>query len=144
MYQLFTYGSLMCEDIMRSVAGPCESLGEASLLNHRRLAVKGEHYPGMIQAPGFSVQGRVYQGISATGLQRLDRFEGDMYRRIEVQVELVDGSRMVVFTYLFRDACRDRLAPREWHLQEFLKRGKRDFTASYMGFDQLPGDDGKP
>jgi gamma-glutamylcyclotransferase (GGCT)/AIG2-like uncharacterized protein YtfP len=144
MHQLFAYGSLICEDIMGSVAGPCESLGEASLRDHRRLEVTGEHYPGMIPAPGFSVLGRVYGGISDAGLDRLDRFEGDMYQRCEVEVELADGTRLVVFTYLIRDACRHRLASREWHLEAFLERGKRAFTASYLGFDQLPGDEDQP
>lgn len=144
MYRLFAYGSLICEDIMYAVAGPCGQLGRARLLHHRRLAVKGEHYPGMIAAPGFSVDGMVYQGIDAAGLARLDRFEGDMYQRLPVQVELADGRLLEVFSYLVRDACRDQLTSRDWQLEEFLQRGKGAFTASYLGFGRIPGEDEQP
>ena len=135
MHLLFAYGSLICEDIMLAVAGPCRTVADASLQGYRRLVVRGQHYPGMIEAPGYSVQGRVYRDISVAGWQRLDRFEGDMYQRRSVQVVLADGTRVTAFSYVFKEACRDQLEPGEWQFDDFMADGKQ---ASYLGFHRVP------
>ena len=138
MHLLFAYGSLICEDIMFAVAGPCQSVAEASLRDYRRLVVRNQHYPGMIEAPGYSVQGRVYRGISVAGWQRLDRFEGEMYQRRPVQVVLTAGARVSAFSYIIKDAYRDQLEPRDWQFDDFLDQGKQAFVASYLGFRRIP------
>ena len=79
---LFTYGTLMCEDIMNAVTGFCHKAFPARLQDFRRLAVKHASYPGIIRAEGYFVEGWVYSGISDAALSLLDRFEGDMYKRL--------------------------------------------------------------
>ena len=141
MHDLFVYGSLICQDIMGSVAGQCHRLSEARLHDYRRLAVKNAHYPGIIAARGFTVNGVVYCAISDTGMIKLDDFEGGMYQRSSVEVELVDGSRRRVFTYVVKPAFIDQLDSRDWSYDEFLKHGKKPFTSLYMGYHRLAESD---
>ena len=42
--------------------------------------------------------GVVYRKINASAWDRLDRFEGEMYARLVVRIELIDGSNLHVIT----------------------------------------------
>ena len=126
----------MCDDIMHSVAGPCERLGEARLPNHRRLVVRDQHYPGMIEAPGHGVEGVVYGAISETGWRRLDDFEGDMYTRCQLEVTC-RGRPMRVYSYLVKPEFHHRLDHRDWRLEDFLRHGKRAFVEAYIGYTRI-------
>ncbi len=134
MTELFVYGTLMWTDIMDAVAGPCRPLAAATLHDHRRLALRGAPYPGLIAAPGDTVEGLVYTGIGRRGLVRLDRFEGEMYKRVRVRVTLTDGTHRRAFTYVTKEAFRDRLEPREWDPEAFRRQHKAAFQRRYMGF----------
>lgn len=134
MADLFAYGTLMDPDIMGAVAGHCRRLSTAILPNHRRLAVRGAPYPGMVPAAAHNVEGVVYSGIGPRGLVRLDRFEGEMYKRVRVRVTLANGSRRATFTYVIKGAFRDRLEPHEWDPEAFLAHDKAAFQRRYTGF----------
>lgn len=140
MQDLFAYGTLMCTDIMRAVSGCRDLQGSAALLlDHCRLYVRGEHYPGLLPRPGARVEGIVYRRLPAAAWARLDRFEGAMYRRSSVTVELGGGGRLRVFAYLFRPELVHRLEDREWRLEDFLRGGKAQFEAAYGGYAAIAG-----
>ena len=63
MGNLFAYGTLMCEDIMRSVAGVELRHANGVLRGYKRLEVKNEHYPAIIEVDGSEVDGVVYCDI---------------------------------------------------------------------------------
>lgn len=127
MHNLFTYGTLMCRDIMAAVTGRIHEGFPAQLWNYRRLRVRDENYPGIIEVGGFSVLGIVYRGISDVGLIRLDRFEGEMYERLRVVVHEPDGTRTKVFAYVVKQEFTGRLDSRDWNFDDFLLNGKNDF-----------------
>ncbi len=79
MQNLFTYGSLRCEDIMFAVVGQVLRHHPASLADYRCYTVKNEQYPGVVSETGGSVEGVVYYDIEPEGWLRLDRFEGEPY-----------------------------------------------------------------
>ena len=136
-HHLFTYGSLMCEDIMTEVAGT-RLLCEAAMLHgYRRFLVKDEQYPGVVAAVGGVVAGIVYHGIDAANWQRLDRFEGEMYERQQVRVCYTDGSEAEVDCYLFRPEFSHRLTTTEWDFAAFLQGGKTLFQHQYSGFKAI-------
>ncbi|MGD8629972.1 MAG: gamma-glutamylcyclotransferase [Gammaproteobacteria bacterium] len=138
MMDLFAYGTLMCADIMRTVSGCPELVGSAGLLrDHCRLCVRGEHYPGLVPRPGASVQGIVYHAVPADARARLDRFEGDMYVRTAVEVELTDATILRVQTYLVRPEMTGLLEDRVWRLADFLRHGKADFESAYAGYSAI-------
>ena len=134
----FTYGSLMCDDIMGAVtaAAPLTPV-PARLAGYRRFPVIGADYPGMLPAADGLVEGVLYLNLPASAWPRLDAFEGDEYLRSEVEVELADGRRLAAWTYVFKPEYAARLGEGEWDFARFLKTGKARFEALYMGFDTL-------
>jgi gamma-glutamylcyclotransferase (GGCT)/AIG2-like uncharacterized protein YtfP len=137
---LFTYGSLMCEDIMASVVGAHLCHTPAVLSGFRRFLVRDEHYPGVVADDAGSVRGRVYHNISPEGWRRLDLFEGEMYVRSEVTVHYADTPDAQVFCYLFRPEFYHRLTTTAWDFDAFLRSGKRIFQRQYCGFKTIGGE----
>lgn len=136
----FTYGSLMCEDIMSVVCGAALRFEPATLDGYRRQCVVGEHYPGMIPVRGHAVAGVLYFDLPDAAWSRLDRFEGDEYERQKVTVRLADGALEEAWTYVFRPEFAQRLTGEEWDFARFLQHGKERFIARYLGFGKLAGE----
>ena len=137
MRNLFVYGTLMCEDIMQEVAGCLPARLPGILPGYERRAVKGERYPGLVPGPGGRVDGVVYRDVPGFAWARLDRFEGDMYRRRRVQVALTDGATLVAETYVVRPRFVSRLDRAEWNFSEFLRSGKAKLCRHYQGYANL-------
>jgi gamma-glutamylcyclotransferase (GGCT)/AIG2-like uncharacterized protein YtfP len=138
MVNVFTYGSLMCADIMATVSG-VNPLSESALLgNYRRYAVLGEAYPALITEAGAQTQGLLYSNISDEALRRLDVFEGDYYQRCELVVALLDGRQVRAQTYVFRADYRHLVADWPWSFEHFLNVGKAKFESAYLGLQHLP------
>jgi gamma-glutamylcyclotransferase (GGCT)/AIG2-like uncharacterized protein YtfP len=139
MESLFAYGTLMCEDIMRDVAGCLPAHAPATLKGYRRWTVKGEQYPGLAPDPEGRVEGVLYRDVSASAWERLDRFEGEMYARRMVLVELDDGRTVDAEAYIVKPECAGRLEDSEWDLAEFLRNGKAAFRRGYKGYQSING-----
>ena len=136
-HDLFTYGSLMCPDIMAAVAGFQLESRRAVLSGYRRLLVRGEHYPGVIPCPAVSVAGIVYHNVPPAAWSRLDRFEGEMYERLPVTVAYDSGTAGKVCCYICRPAFHGRLTLEDWDFDIFLQSGKLIFQQQYGGFQEL-------
>lgn len=134
----FTYGSLMCADIMTRVAGIDLAGTPAGLSGHVRHPVAGEDYPGVVASPGGRVEGVLYRGLDPAALARLDAFEGEMYERLAVSVNPVGGETVMAWCYIFRAPYRHLLQPGDWSFADFLAAGKARFLARYLGFAALP------
>jgi gamma-glutamylcyclotransferase (GGCT)/AIG2-like uncharacterized protein YtfP len=76
----------------------------------------------------------VYRDVPGFAWRRLDRFEGDMYRRQRVQAQLADGATLMAETYLVRPRFLARLDRVEWNFAEFLRSGKGKFCRGYRGY----------
>lgn len=136
----FTYGSLMCEDIMAAVCDlPIGKLAayRAALAGFVRHPVTEESYPGIIPASGAMVVGVVYVDVPEAAWPRLDRFEGEMYERLPVMIRLEDGASLEAHSYVIRPHFVDRLAAGEWDSSAFLREGKAQFIARYLAFREL-------
>ena len=130
----FTYGTLMCEDIMEEVTG-CRHMAEPAVLKgFRRFAVRGELYPGIIPREDGNVPGVIYRDVSPNAWHRLDEFEGELYERRKVEIILPGGGSLWAGTYVVRPKFVSRLAPVDWQFEEFLKTGKSVFRKSYKGY----------
>lgn len=137
----FTYGSLMCADIMARVSGLDLSGEVAELPGHIRHPVAGEDYPGVVAEPLGVVSGILYRGVDGAALVRLDAFEGAMYARLPVAVRLADGATVAAWCYVFREPYRHLLQAGDWSFERFLAEGKARFLARYLGFAALPDAD---
>ena len=136
MATIFTYGSLMCEDIMATVTGQNLVFDEAHLLDYERYAVRDEEYPAIIPKTASTVQGRVYYGVNEEGVARLDSFEGDYYQRVLLKVSVL-GRPLEAQSYVFREEYRGLLADWSWDFEHFLQHGKHKFTSQYLGYQRL-------
>lgn len=133
----FTYGTLMCPDIMSAVSG-CNVTGEpATLAGFSRRAVRDEDYPGIRPDANASVEGVLYRDIDKGALARLDAFEGEQYRRETVVVALAGGSRITADTYVIKAEHADLLLPVDWDFDAFLTAGKARFQSRYLGFSRI-------
>lgn len=139
---LFAYGSLMWPAILaRVLQGPhphgldsVPAAEAALLLDHVRLRVRGEDYPGLRPQPGAQVEGRLYQPLPAAAWPLLDAFEGDEYERVQVVVLLAGGERATAWTYRFRAELAGRLLPEPWRPEDFEGAALERFMARYAGF----------
>jgi gamma-glutamylcyclotransferase (GGCT)/AIG2-like uncharacterized protein YtfP len=125
MDQLFAYGTLMCPDIFRTVAGISRRGEPAMISGFQRYAVRGESYPAIVPAPGCEVSGVVYGRISRFAWSRLDRFEGSMYQRLAVDVMRSQGVRLAAQVYVLQPALRHCLDDSDWDFQEFVKTARK-------------------
>lgn len=131
-HNCFTYGSLMCEDIMAAVTGAHYTHEQATLGGYRRGPVLGQTYPGVIPDAQGRVEGVLYRGVSEDACDLLDAFEGEEYMRVAVQVSLADGSLVPAWAYVFRPEHAHRLGNEDWDFAEFLRTGKARFTAMFL------------
>jgi gamma-glutamylcyclotransferase (GGCT)/AIG2-like uncharacterized protein YtfP len=135
--KLFAYGTLMDPEIMMQVSGAeCRS-AQAVLHHFVRKAVRGEVYPAIAPLRGASVDGVVYFGLPAAAFDRLDRFEGPLYRRTAVVAVLEGGDPVKAQAYVIAPNNLSRLSDREWRFDHFLEAGKDAFQKSYRGYEEL-------
>ncbi len=127
----------MCGDIMGEVSGCRLSAIPGILRGYSRRSVKGEHYPALLPDADGRVEGVLYRDVPDSAWRRLDRFEGDMYARQVVQIELNDGASLPAATYVVRPEFLDQLEQSEWDLAEFLRRGKARFRRRYKGYSSI-------
>ncbi len=137
MADLFVYGTLMCADILEAVAGKLPGRAPAVLRGYRRFEVRGEGYPAIMAFEGWTVEGLLCFDISQESWSRLDRFEGEMYLRRLVKVELKGGGIGKGYAYVVRPEFEERLGPGEWSFETFKKYGKGTFISDYQGYDAL-------
>jgi gamma-glutamylcyclotransferase (GGCT)/AIG2-like uncharacterized protein YtfP len=137
MENLFAYGTLMCDDIMREVSGCRLSHVPGTLKGYSRRSVKGEQYPALIPDEEGRVEGVVYWNVPNAAWDRLDRFEGEMYARQLVQIALNDGATVLAATYVVHPEFLDHLEQAEWDFSDFLRHGKASFQRYYKGYQSL-------
>lgn len=125
---VFTYGSLMFEQIWTRVVRGRYRAMPAIATDHARFAVRDETYPAMIARPGSQVAGVVYFDVEDGDVAALDRFEGEDYRRCAIQLTLADGRPLVAETYLYIDATRlsDAWIPENFDVPRFIASYCRD------------------
>lgn len=131
MKHLFTYGTLMCKDIMEHISG-CHLCPLAGVLRgYSRRSVKGEPYPAILANHTGHVEGLIYKDVPNRAWKLLDQFEGHMYARHSVQINLDSGVTMPADTYVIQPAYLDRLTTSDWNFSEFLRKHKESFQRDY-------------
>ncbi len=130
---IFTYGSLMFDEVWRPIAVTPVASMTAELVGFAREGVVGERYPGIRVKPGAVTVGRVYLEVDAQTLARLDAFEGDEYLRSRVTVQ-VRGRRgrlaqIDAEVYVFADPRR--LDGKPWDPDRFARDDASGFYRAH-------------
>ena len=131
---LFVYGTLMVPSIMREAGGHEGPSEPARLAGYRRGCIEGETYPGIVPAPGDSVEGMLYCGLTVAAIIRLDRFEGEYYARLPVHLAIRSGN-VSADAYVIRPGFAHMVTAEPWSLDGFLSRHIDRFVSDYVGFD---------
>lgn len=121
---VFTYGSLMFDEVWRKVVAGDYRSEAATLHDYRRFAVPGVTYPGIVALSGERIAGRLYLEVGPDDMARLDAFEGAEYRRDALPVVLAGGATVSAWTYVWLDHGRLSDAPwlsEAFRLREFLE-----------------------
>lgn len=127
MTDLFTYGTLMCDDILSFILGYLPQHKTGILKGHRRLAVRGENYPAIISDPTSAVNGRIYFNLTESDMKLLDNFEGQLYERRCVTVEFGDHTQLLAETYVARTEYKHCLKESDWDFDDFVKNHKSEY-----------------
>lgn len=124
---LYTYGTLQLPAIMSQIVGRALLGRPARLSGYARYRIRDRVYPAIIEAPGAELAGVVYELLQPRELARLDDYEGAMYERRVVAVEL-GGACIEANAYVLRPEHVHRLSAEPWDLGHF----EREHLASYL------------
>ena len=136
MPNLFAYGTLMEAQVFTAVTGFHPPMVQAKLFGYERFAFIGECYPGIVAGnPNHFVVGQLIKDLPMRYLQRLDEYEGDLYSRQRVMVEIerddeANLENLEAETYIVRPQFEHKLAHHDWdfeyfrrhHLEQYLSR----------------------
>lgn len=134
---LFVYGTLMDAEIMQRVSGQAYEGENAVLTHYQRKMVKGEVYPAIFSKENEQVEGKIYYNISCESINRLDRFEGEMYFRDIVNVSLLNDAIQQAETYVLKPEYYHVIDDKDWEYDLFMQSGKKIFEDGYFGFGEL-------
>jgi gamma-glutamylcyclotransferase (GGCT)/AIG2-like uncharacterized protein YtfP len=124
---LYTYGTLQLPQIMSQIVGRPVFGRPARLAGFARFRIRDRVYPAIVESPGAEVGGVIYEGLAAAELVRLDDYEGPLYERRAVEVD-VEGGTSSAYTYVLRPEHVERLSSEPWDLARF----EREHLASYL------------
>ena len=127
---LFVYGTLLLPKIMEAVTGSSYESIPATLEGYRRLRLKNEVFPGIIADPEAYTKGKLYLGVEARSLRRLDAFEGDLFERRLLSVTAENGERCQAYVYLVPDRNSNQLENEPWSLKIFRQDDYETFMAN--------------
>ncbi len=126
--RLFCYGTLMEPAVFRQMAGCLPESTAAKLPGYRCYRVRNADYPGI--RAGFEhdvVRGLLYQPVNSAQLRRLDRFEGEYYRRKLVKIECLDGQTCMAWAYVINPRFEFMLTNEPWSLKDYRASFLRRF-----------------
>lgn len=129
--RFFFYGTLIDPDVRRLVLGADApaSVEKAWLAGWRRVPMVGRTYPGLVRDPLATVDGVLARGFDEAAKTRLDRYEGDEYELIMVEVETETSRRVAARVYVPRPGSFRR-GRGMWDYGDWARRHKRRFLAT--------------
>ena len=134
---IFTYGSLMFEEVWTRLITNSYNRQRASLSGYARKVVSGQHYPAIYQDPqSTTIEGVVYFDLHPSDVATLDRFEGDYYRRVTEQLILPGDKTIDADVYVLRDTYRHIVSESDWDADMFRNR-MHHFIDDYFGFSKV-------
>lgn len=126
---LFVYGTLLDPFILRELISGAYKSEPGILRGYIRKKVSNREYPGLIKMPGAVTKGKIYYDITTRDILELDRYEGEEYERIFVDVLTANGEKERCLTYLYKEQFRSRLSDETWNFHDFVKQGRAKFLS---------------
>ena len=125
MAELFVYGTLQNDEIVRALTGRVFKKQPYKLFDYKVLQVSNEHFPGMIKAQGANAAGYILSDVDENSLAIIDKWEGDDYAQIKVKA-ILNGTNTNLIAYVWKK--EDKLSGswsnsvyRDSHMAECVK-----------------------
>ena len=104
---------------MEAVLGAALPGEPARALGWARYRVADEHYPGLVTCAGAVTWGTLYSTLDPADFAVLDDFEGDLYDRVELEVEPSGTAPRFASAYVIPTDRVGRLTREPWSLEAF-------------------------
>ena len=111
----------MLPDVWLKVVGRQAESVDAFITKFACRRLQGVEYPGLRPQAGERTVGTLYRGVEARDLQRLDRYEGEAYRRCLLPVWLSSSKREMAWCYTLRKPYLRRLTQELWSPEHFAR-----------------------
>lgn len=134
MSGVFAYGTLEIPAVMEAVTGRRFPAREASVRGFARWRLRGRVFPAAAPEPGAVLAGRLYEGVDPATLACLDRFEGRLYERRRVPVQLAGGGERSAEIYLLAAGRRGELLAEPWDRAGFVAQHLGAYLESCAAF----------
>jgi len=132
---LFTYGSLMFQEVWSQLVRGDYLSRPARLHGFTRRRVHGDVYPVIFRShPGEWVDGLVYFDVGEEDLRRLDAFEAEPYDRQTHTVVVEGAEKHQADAYVLKESFYYMVNDREWDPQWFAREALPIFVSHYKGF----------
>ncbi|KAG2070779.1 hypothetical protein BDR04DRAFT_1099529 [Suillus decipiens] len=124
---IFVYGTLMAAPLLAwAIKGDSSKADDVlsqrkpgTITGFERRRVHRRDYPALIRGNDTcTVDGYVIFPASLSEWRKLDNYEGSSYERTPVVVDMVDGSKLDAFTYVWKGEA-DALAVEDWVFEDF-------------------------
>ncbi|CAI9259212.1 unnamed protein product [Lactuca saligna] len=133
-HNVFVYGSLLADDVVRVLLRRIPQNSPAILHGYHRFSIKGRVYPAILPVENKKVTGRVLLGITLPELEILDKFEDFEYEKRVVDVSLKDTPDVLqAYTYVWAKSNDTNLYG-EWDFEVWRESKMKDFVNMTMGF----------
>lgn len=131
-HNLFSYGTLQVPRILQTVISKALNGVPADLPGYAVYRVKDAEYPGIVASPDAVTHGTLYTGVLGEDLEILDRFEGALYERTELEVIPEPGKAIKTWVYVIKDIHRNLLAREPWNLDDFMENDMDRFMKRFV------------
>ena len=111
----------MSSEIMRALTGMQLECQQASLKGYLRRQVKDGVFPAIIAQPNCAVEGAIYLDLPTCCWEPLDRFEGDLYQRKCVPVNINNQQQIEAEAYILHPDHHHRFGAHNWDFELFLQ-----------------------
>ncbi|CAG8455097.1 21254_t:CDS:2 [Dentiscutata erythropus] len=135
-FSCFLYGTLIFPEVIgrilsnggkEKITVDLNSGAPAVLKGYKRYQVRGAWYPAIIKSnENDEAKGVFLKGLSYNDILKLDDFEGDQYKRMDVKVFVGDSLDPIpAQTYVWIDSA-NLLDDKDWDSTEFKKKFDMD------------------
>lgn len=125
-HSLFAYGTLQLPEITERVIGR-ELQGDPAYLDGYRCGlISRANFPGVVRDAGSTVSGKLLYGVTQQELELFDAYEGELYRRVWVDVTLGEcGAQAQCWVYLIAAWAQARVTNTPWTIQWYRQQGMK-------------------
>lgn len=116
MQRLFVYGTLQVPAVIGRIVPRTLPAEPATLHGYRRGRVARADFPGIVPKADCSVQGQLLKQLQPEDLVLLDRYEGELYHRVMVEVVTEQATKVKCWVYVMARWASDRVLDEDWEL----------------------------